>query len=247
MARSAELVTVGRALRLLQAFTAEQPSRGVTDLATELGLDKAQVHRMLTTLIQHGFAVMDPTTRKCSLGPALVPLGRQAEQSPGLRDRLEPHLQALATATGESAIVCVPDGFRYRTIAACEGPGMVRYATGVGRSYPGHLGSTGHAIFAFLPSIALADLISADGHTPSPSVMATLQSHHAHARDNGYVITEGEYDARVMAIAAPLRLGESIFGSVSVLGPPEYMRDASTEIVDAVLTAASAIEDTLRS
>ncbi|WP_127572335.1 IclR family transcriptional regulator [Georgenia faecalis] len=247
MARTpGELLTVSRALRVLGAFTEAHPSRGVTELATELGLDKSQVHRMLATLTQHGYTVMDPETRRYALGPALIPLGHRAERSPGLRHRLERHLEDLAARTGESSVVCVPDGYRYRTVAACEGPGLVRYATTVGRSYPGHLGATGHAIFAFDPTVSPADLLRAKGHEPRAEAVAALRERHERVREDGYALSEGEYDERVMAISAPVLLDGSVFGSVSTLGPPEFMRRSADAIVSAVLAAAAEIGTGLR-
>lgn len=246
MAGRAELHTVSRALQVLLAFTDDRPTRGITEIATDLGLDKSQVHRILATLSQRGFTVMDPSTRRYTLGPALVPLGHRAEQSPGLRHQLEPHLEELAATTGESTVVCVPDGYRYRIIAACEGPGMLRYATALGRSYPGHLGATGHALFAFHRTITPADLLGYDGHEPDEEAVAALRARHERARHDGYAITEGEYDARVMAVSAPVLLDGSVFGSVSALGPPEYMRRSSQEIADAVLATAAQIGETLQ-
>ncbi len=245
-ARPGELLTVSRALQVLRAFSEDRPSRGVTELAAELGMDKSQVHRMLATLALHGFTVMDPASRRYTLGPALVQLGHRAERSPGVRHQLEPHLEDLAAATGESTVVCVPDGYRYRTIAACEGPGMVRYATALGRSYPGHQGATGHAIFAFHPTVSPVDLLGADGHQPEEETVADLRARHKQVREDGYAITEGEFDARVMAVAAPVLRDGTVFGSVSVLGPPEYMRRTTDEIVAAVLGGAARIGETLR-
>ncbi|WP_051218288.1 IclR family transcriptional regulator [Nocardioides insulae] len=244
--RPAELLTVSRALRVLQAFTEEHPTWGITELATEQRLDKSQVHRILTTFTQHGFTVLDPDTRRYSLGPALVPLGRRAEDSPGLRHQLEPHLDKLAARAGESVVVCVPDGFRYRTIAACEGPGLVRYATALGRSFPGHLGATGQAIFAFQPTVSPADLLGAHGEPITDGAVAELEARYSQVRTDGYLVSEGEYDARVMAIAAPILIDGALFGSVSVLGPRDYMHSDSVEIVAGVLDSATAIGDALR-
>ncbi|WP_043500695.1 hypothetical protein [Georgenia sp. SUBG003] len=55
----------------------------------------------------------------------------------------------------------------------------------------------------------------------------------------------GEFDARVMAISAPVRVENSVFGSVSALGPPEYMQARSEEIITAVLATASDLGETL--
>lgn len=246
-ARPGELATVSRAMRVLRAFTDDRPTRGVTELAAELDMDKSQVQRMLATLAGQGFTAIDPATRRYTLGPALVQLGRRAEHSPGLRHQLEPHLEKLAADTGESAVVCVPDGYQYRTIAACDGPGMVRYATALGRTYPGHLGATGHAIFAFHPTASARDLLGTDGHKPEPDAVTELHHVYQQVRQLGYAMSEGEFDARVMAISAPLLLNDTIFGAVSVLGPPTYMKPQAEEIVAAVVRSAHELGDALSS
>lgn len=239
------LLTVSRTLRLLRAFTEERPSWGVTELGHELELDKSQVHRILKTLAQQGFAVFDPGTRRYSLGPALVVLGRRAEHSPGIQRRVDPLLQALSEQTGESTVLCVPDGVRYRTIAAAEGPARLRYATSVGLSYPGNLGAAGHAIFAFHRTIDPAELLSSQ-EADDRHVVQGLRQRHEEVRADGFAISVGEFDARVMAIAAPIHVENSIFGSVSALGPPEYMQDRVDEIVAAVLTSASRLAEILQ-
>jgi IclR family acetate operon transcriptional repressor len=242
------LQTVGRALAVLRSFTHENPTRGVSELARELGLDKSQTQRVLATLAAQGFAVLDPATRRYSLGPALVVLGHLAEHSEGVRHRLEPHLAALSAVTGESTVVCVPDGARYRTVAAVDGPGMVRYNTALGRTYPGHLGATGHAIFAFSTVLDAREILVAAGDEDPPAAeVAALQARHDQVRGVGYAVSTGEFDERVMAISAPILLEGAVFGSVTTLGPPQYMADRSTELIDAVRHAASDLGATLQS
>lgn len=240
-----ELLTVAKALRVLRAFTDERLERGVTELAAELDLDKAGVHRLLTTLANQGFVQVDPLTRRYSLGPSLVVLGQRAEQSHGLQQVAEPHLEQLAAAAGESAVLCVPGGLRYRTVASAAGPGLVRFATSLGKAYPGHRGATGHAIYALLPNVATVDLLAAAGFD-EPMTLAELESRHQHVRDHGYSITFGEFDPRVMAVAAPVIVDGSVFGAVASLGPAEYMKHQRDLIVPAVLTAAADLGQSLR-
>ena len=51
----AGLSCVGAALRLLKAFSAEDPELGITELAKRLGLAKSTVHRLTSTLVVGGF------------------------------------------------------------------------------------------------------------------------------------------------------------------------------------------------
>lgn len=243
MAGGTELLTVSRALKVLRAFSEENPSWGVTELANELDLDKSQVHRLLATLTRYGFVATVPPTRRYALGPAAVRLGHLAEMSPGVRHRWDVHLAALSQRTGESVVIAVPDGFRYRTIAAVEGPGLLRYNTAIGRSYPGNAGATGHAIFAHHRGVSAVDLLTADGTPAATADVAALRERHEAVRRDGYAVSEAEYDPRVMSVAFPLMFDERIFGSVSVLGPKESMRERRDELIRAVRDAAAAIQE----
>ncbi|QIK71643.1 helix-turn-helix domain-containing protein [Propioniciclava coleopterorum] len=69
MAGGTELLTVSRALKVLRAFSEENPSWGVTELANELDLDKSQVHRLLATLTRYGFVATVPRRGATRSGP----------------------------------------------------------------------------------------------------------------------------------------------------------------------------------
>lgn len=242
-----ELLTVSRALEVLRSFTEDHPSWGVTELAVEHGLDKSQVHRILTTLTRQGFTAFDPVTRRYSLGLTLVRLGQLAGTGPGLPRRIDAHLAELTAQSGDSTVVCVPDGLHYRTIAAHEGSALLRYNTEIGRTYPGHLGATGHAIFAFHARVTARDLLGADGGDVHDADVAVLEERHARTRDDGYAVSAGEYDPRAGSISAPIMLRGRVYASVSVLGPVESIHNRATDLVAAVLATARKVESTLHS
>src|SRR5882757_4339146 len=92
------LQTVDRALRVLGAFSADTTSWGVSELARFLRLDKSGVQRSLATLALRGFLVADPVTRRYHLRPALIGLGRLAEESDATLAQLRGLLAPLPSA-----------------------------------------------------------------------------------------------------------------------------------------------------
>ena len=68
------LSSVTNALRILQSFSLEQPEKNVTTLASELGLAKSTVSRLLSTLAAEGFVFKRADTRKYSLGLSVLNL-----------------------------------------------------------------------------------------------------------------------------------------------------------------------------
>ena len=65
---SSRLNSVEKALKILLAFQAEQPSWGVRELSVHLGFSPATAQRTLQTLKNYGFVDQDPETRQYRLG-----------------------------------------------------------------------------------------------------------------------------------------------------------------------------------
>ncbi len=73
---SQTIATVERAADVLAMFSrAQEPTLGVTEIASALALSKAAVHRILASLRTRHFVDLDDETRRYSLGPAAFALG----------------------------------------------------------------------------------------------------------------------------------------------------------------------------
>jgi DNA-binding IclR family transcriptional regulator len=73
--RSETLNSVARAVDVLNLFARAGGTLGVTEIATELALAKAVVHRILQAFRAKGYVELDPATHRYSLGPNAVALG----------------------------------------------------------------------------------------------------------------------------------------------------------------------------
>lgn len=152
---SAQLLTVDRAMQVLGVFTIHSRQWGISELARNTGLDKSQVHRIVSTLALRGFLVADPVSRRYALGPRLVTLGRVAEQSSCARAVLS----GLARTCHASALFCQADGGFDRCMTAVNGPGVLA-ATITGEQIPGYGGgASGDAIFAHLPESQAREML----------------------------------------------------------------------------------------
>ena len=68
------LSSVKNALRILNSFTMDEPEKKVTDISSDLGLNKSTVSRTMATLASEGFVVKDPETKKYRLGLSILTL-----------------------------------------------------------------------------------------------------------------------------------------------------------------------------
>jgi IclR family acetate operon transcriptional repressor len=243
MADSRTLSTVNRTLRVLRAFTAERPEWGVTELGALLGAHKSQIHRALTTLAEEGFVVSDPATRRYRLGPALVRLGLVARESGGTPQLVQPVLEQLALEVGETTVFNLADEQGYVVRAAADGPGQIRFALTLGVSFPWYGGAGGHAIFAHRGAqqvTALADAAFTPSDPEAARTRDDILARHAAVRAEGFAVSVGEFDERVMAVAVPVWLGTDVIGSLCVVGVPALLHGREDYLI-AELTKATRV------
>ena len=88
--------------------SADQFDLGVTETARELGLSKAVVHQVLTTLTAKGFV---EDSRRYRLGPALLSLGVAYLDRIDVRGLAEPSLHRLSAETNETATLSLRYGW----------------------------------------------------------------------------------------------------------------------------------------
>lgn len=244
MADPRTLSTVHRSLEVLKAFSADRPEWGVTELAVRLDAHKSQIHRLLTTLSEEGFLVANPVSRKYRLGPALVRLGRVAAESGGIAQIVQPVLSQLAQQVGETIVFNLVGEREYVIRAAADGPGPIRFALTLGRSFPWYGGAGGHAIFAHRNEKQIAALLDGDFHEATergPHSREDILARHHTVREQGYAVSVGEYDERVMSIAVPVLLGTDVLGSLCIVGVPELLQGREAQLAAELLTATETL------
>jgi DNA-binding IclR family transcriptional regulator len=238
------LQTADRVLSLLLSFDRERPEWGVTDVATEFGLDKSVAQRLLAALAHRGFLVSDARSRRYRLGPAVWHLARVWERDGGLASLVRPTLRAMTDAVGVSALFAVPDGVHMRCVTAVDGAtGPLRIYGLEGELYPAHAGATSRAYFGMLaPGDRAALLYGRPMARFSERTLtdpALLEERFAEVRRNGYAYSEGEYDPETAALAAPVMVGRRPVGTLSVAAPLDAFRARKAELVAPLLQAAT--------
>jgi len=249
-AASSPLQTVDRALQILLSFSDGRPDWGVLELADEFGINKSTSQRLLAALATRGFLKADPYTRRYSLGPAMWHMANVWERGGGLARLADQVLTSLAAETERTALFTIPDGVHLRCIAAVDGAaGPVRSHALVGDLYPAHAGATSRAYFAFLephtrrallndrPRARFTELTEVDELAFEALLEETFAA--------GWAYSAGEYDSSTRAIAAPVRLGKTPIGSLSVLEPNSRADTDLRDMVPALLRAADDLSSLL--
>jgi IclR family acetate operon transcriptional repressor len=242
------VAAVERAADVLMLFTAApEPDMGVTEIAAGLGLSKASVHRVLTSLRGRGLVEWDEQTRRYSLGAAVVKLGRSYLERMDVRRAAHPYLLELSERTKETATLSVQVGSRLRVYVDQVTPEReVIMSVGLGESYPLHAGASSKALLAFRPDTEIEAYLR---DSPLESITAsTIIDREALRRELGQVRRQGwarstsERKSGAASVAAPVRGhdGYSV-AVVSVCGPAERFEAEFVGCRDALLHATRMI------
>lgn len=235
-----------RVANVLMLFASGPQTLGVSAIARQLGVSKAVIHRILRTLADRQFVMIDPQTREYRLGPAAAALGARALRDSRLRSVGLPVLADLQRQTTETTTLSalVPDGRVY--LDQVESEREIKMTVELGTRFPLHAGSSGKVILAFLPLHRREELLAAkltrltaSTHVDPEALRAELDD----IRRSGLATSHGERQADAASIAAPVfDVDGAVVGAVSVCGPQSRFHvDARGEIAPALRSAAETI------
>jgi DNA-binding IclR family transcriptional regulator len=138
--------TLDRGLRLLQLVADAPTGLTVTEAAARLGVGRAVVYRLATTLAEHGMVRRD-TAGRLRLGAGVLHLARRAQ--PLVADAALPSLRRLAEEVGATAHLTIAEGGEALALAVVE-PSWTQFhvAYRTGSRHPLEQGAAGQAILA---------------------------------------------------------------------------------------------------
>lgn len=238
--------TFHKGLLLLEALVRSDRPRGVTDLATELGLNKSNVHRSLATLKSLGYVRKNLETEGYEMTLRLWELGSNIINRLSLKPAAFPFMQGLAERTRETVHLSVLDGLEVVYIDKIDSPEPVRAYSAIGGRAPAYCVATGKSLLAFQQDAVIAGLLFSKlkAHTEQTIVKkGDFLKEMARIRQNGYSVNRGEWRATVRGLAAPIfGAGNRPVASIGLSGPGERLNDNRTrQFVPIVLAAGEAI------
>ncbi|WP_345632138.1 IclR family transcriptional regulator [Streptomyces thinghirensis] len=156
---------MGRALTLLSALN-QRGHLTVSDAAEQLDVAPSTAHRLLQTLVHHGYAKQDDS-RVYAPGPASTVSAEPSSPHRYSHPRAIRILRKLAFTVGGTVHVVALEGNSIRFIAGVEGSHDLGIATArSGWLLPAHITAGGRAILATFPDAQLASLYP-DGRLPA--------------------------------------------------------------------------------
>jgi DNA-binding IclR family transcriptional regulator len=244
------VATIERAADVLFLLAGDdRDSMGVTEIASELGISKAVVHRILTSLRERDLVQSSPVTRKYSLGPAVMQLAARYRDHLDVRPLALDAMERLSAASGETATLSVRHGFERMYIDQVTPPVEVRMTVRTGVPYPLHAGASSKAFLAFLDDDERTEYFATTELDALTSATITdgdaLRRELAGIRAQGFATSLGERQAGACSVAAPIFDRDGPVAVISVCGPLERLRERTAEIAVMVLAETRDISERL--
>ncbi len=183
---------VDRALAILATFSAGREQQTLAQLAAETGLYKSTILRLARSLELAGYLHRN-AGGQFSLGPQPLRLAAIYRRGLRLEDRVRPILRSLVDETGESASFFRPEGERRLCLFREETRRAIRDHILEGDLLPLDKGAAGH-------------VIRQGRRASSASAIAP-------------VVSRGERDPEIAALAAPVFGETGLAGALTLSGP----------------------------
>ncbi len=249
------VMSVQRALDMLSLLAGNTDGLRLTEIAAELGADRANAMRILAEMERGGFVYRDAVSDRYRLTFQLTSLGFRHLEATGVEGWVQPILDHLARATRELVRMTVVDGHGLRWVAKAQfGKGALIVDPHMGAEVILNATATGKAWLSTHSDEDAIALVLRQGIRPNtPHTLVTTKDLVAdlkRVRQRGYGTAVSEGELGVLAIAAPILTRTSngtamAVGTVSVVGPAQrVMPETLDEWAPAVIHAAGVLGDT---
>ncbi|MFT4231990.1 MAG: IclR family transcriptional regulator C-terminal domain-containing protein [Leucobacter sp.] len=249
---SADFVqSLARGIAVIRAFDADHAVLTLSDVARRAEIPAAAARRFLRTLEALGYVRSDG--RRFALTPRVLELGFSYLSALSLPETMQPHLERLSREVGESVSAAVLSGSDIVYIARVPTRRIMTVGITIGTRFPAYATSMGRVLLAALPQAELdAALAAADREALTERTvtdLAELDAVLAGVRDRGWALVDGELEAGLRSIAAPVR-GRDGRVAVAVNVSTSASRTSAEQLreqhLPLLLETAAAIEAELR-
>lgn len=200
---------VDRATEVLEILATSREGLSLSELTTRTGVPKSSLFRILLTLEEREYVMRDYESRRFSLGLKLWELSNAKLEKIDLVSVASKHMKWLAHETRESVFLAILDRGEVIYLQRMESPATVKAVTKLGWRAPVHCTATGQVLLAFLPQNDIDAILNTEPlHSYNKNTitnLSQLRKKLERIRATGYAAANGEYNADLLCISAPIR------------------------------------------
>lgn len=237
-----------KALTVLEALIGQGGEAGVSELGRTVDLDKATVFRLLSTLVEAGYAERVSNGRY-RITPRFTALAGRLSSTHSLMEIALPYLRRLSIEVDETAYLAVVHGDEAVFMDKVDPERALPIHTPLGSRIPLHCGSAAKALLAFQAGdviervLARLQPVTPRSITDPDRLLAEL----SRIRRRGYALGEQEWRVGFSGVGAPVRNAQGlVLASIALSGPAERLtRKRLVELSPIVVQTAGVLSRAL--
>lgn len=238
---------LAKGLAVIETFSADHPRQSISEVASASGLDRATARRCLLTLAHHGYADYDG--KYFTLTPRVLRLGTACLATMPLPQLVQPMLDRLSDALGESASVSILDGDEIVYVARAAQRKVMSISLMPGSRLPAFCTSMGRVLLSARPDPEIAMLLSNRPLRARTAQTVTdpkaLFSLVLQVRAQGFAIIDQEVELGLRSIAVPILNTRGGVVAALNIGVPA-LGEPPEALVDRYLPALQSAQTELR-
>lgn len=218
---SKDVLSLSKALKILDSFTLEKPELGLGEIVSLLGIPKTTVVRLVNTLEKNRYLERDEFTKKYRLGTKLLLFGSIVQRRLKIREVSLSIMKSLRDQSGEAVYLNILENDERICVEYVESNQELQRVVFVGQKSPLHAGASAKVLLAYLPEKKIEEYLSKmtlEGFTPHTIINPeALLGELSEIRKQGYALSNSELIAGVFSISAPiLNYHEEIVASLTI-------------------------------
>ena len=217
-----------------------------SEIVAALNLPKSSVHRTLKELIDLGYLIINPETKRYFGSLRLAALGAEVMANFHLRDQVRPHLLDLHRETDHTTNLGVLSGmvgvFVDKIVSKDFG---IKLFSEIGKTFPLHCTALGKAMLAFSPQRKIDALLENPLEAATEKTITDpdlFRREMERIKNRGFSLDNEEITRGIMCVAAPVfGFDHQMIGAISIAFPSYLNDDRGIEPEIAVIKKYSAL------
>ena len=212
--------SLDRAIRVLELLSHERDGLSLAELTRRTEIPKSTLFRILTTLQNRGCLNIDEENKRYQLGLKLWELGSAYIEQSDIDSAAISYMKELAQTCGESVFLGMLDEGEVVYVRRIESPRSVTVVRKLGHRAPAYCTATGEAMLAFMPDQkiqSILDTLKLKAYNPKTNTdQDELWRRLKEVRSEGVAVVDGEYNAKLLCVSAPVLDDTSVRAAITV-------------------------------
>ncbi len=236
-------------IRVLRAFSVNDPALGVTEIARRVDLHKSTASRILAQLEQMDLVTRDVDSGRFRLGTGLIALAGPLLANLDVRRMAYPALEGLTERTSETSALVVWTGHESVSVEQVASPLHVKHTSPIGTRFGTAASSSVQVFLSAMSDAQVRELLGQRllGGRGDDHEVRRLLDRLAKVRAEGIALNLGETSIEEIGISAPVRDHRGRTVAAILLSVPSFRvsEQLRHQLAEAVRTTAEDVSEQL--